>query len=266
MAVKSGVKANIILQNYMLERLLERISLSKHNRKFILKGGMLISAMVGLDTRTTMDMDASIKGIELSNENLLKVFDEIVNTHISDNVTFNIKKIEEIREDEEYSGLRVSIEAIFESVVVPLKIDVSAGDAITPKEIMYSFQLLFEDRKIDILAYNLETVLAEKFETIISRGILNTRARDFYDVYILTKMQSHNISKENFKKALATTAKKRETIIKINDAARILEDINTDNAMASLWKNYTMKFDYANDITFEEIKISLKQLFEMYIN
>lgn len=264
MAAKTGIKANALLQNYMLERLLERISVSEYKWKFILKGGMLISAIVGLDSRTTMDMDVTIKGVDFSKENLLSIFERILKVPIPDDVKFILKGIEEIREESEYGGYRISIEIAYETVVVPLKIDISTGDIITPKEVLYSFDLLFEDRNIEILAYNLETVLAEKFETIISRGILNTRARDFYDIYILTTLQEKNINKDDFKNALTSTATKRETLEKINDSSSIIEEIKEDKTIQCIWKAYTKRFVYANDIAFEDSIAALIKLFEMY--
>jgi len=264
MAAKTGIKANALLQNYMLERLLERIFVSEYKWMFILKGGMLISAIVGLDSRTTMDMDVTIKGEDFSKENLLSIFERILKVPIPDDVKFILKGIEEIREESEYGGYRISIEIAYETVVVPLKIDVSTGDIITPKEVLYSFDLLFEDRNIEILAYNLETVLAEKFETIISRGILNTRARDFYDIYILTTLQEKNINKNDFKNALTSTATKRETLEKINDSLSIIEEIKEDKTIQGIWKAYTKRFVSANDIAFEESIAALIKLFEMY--
>lgn len=264
MAAKTGIKANALLQNYMLERLLERISASEYKWKFILKGGMLISAMVGLDSRTTMDMDATIKGVNFSKEALLSILEQIINFPVQDDVQFSLKGIEEIREESEYGGYRISLEATYETVVVALKIDISTGDIITPKEVLYSFDLLFENRKIEILAYNLETVLAEKFETIISRGILNTRVRDFYDVYILTTLQEKNINRVDFKSALASTAAKRETLGKINSSLRVLGEIQEDKTIQNIWKAYTKKFDYAGDIPFEDTIEALIKLFKMY--
>ena len=264
MATKTGIKANALLQNYMMERLLERISASEYKWKFILKGGMLVSAMVGLDSRTTMDMDATIKGVDFSKETLLSILEQIINFPVQDDVQFSLKGIEEIREESEYGGYRISLEATYETVVVALKIDISTGDIITPKEVLYSFDLLFENRKIEILAYNLETVLAEKFETIISRGILNTRVRDFYDVYILTTLQEKNINRFDFKSALASTAAKRETLGKINSSLRVLGEIQEDKTIQNIWKAYTKKFDYAGDIPFEDTIAALIKLFKMY--
>lgn len=218
--------------------------------------------MVGLDSRTTMDLDATIKGIDFSKEALLSSLEQIIKIPVQDDVRFNLKGIEEIREESEYGGYRISLDAIYKTVIVPLKIDISTGDMITPKEVLYSFDLLFEDRKIEILAYNLETVLAEKFETSISRGILNTRARDLYDVYILTTLQEKNINKADFKKALAATATKRDSLDKIDNSSSILEEIKEDRALRGIWVAYARKFEYAGDIPFEDTLAALVKLFE----
>jgi predicted nucleotidyltransferase component of viral defense system len=178
LAKKNNVDTQILLRNYMLERLLERISLSKYKQNFILKGGMLVAAMVGLDMRSTIDMDATIKSYPLNEENLRDMFDEILNIPVNDDITITLTDISQIREEFEYECFRISLSAQIENTKIPLKVDITTGDVITPKEVQYRFTLLLENRSIYILAYNLETVLAEKMETIISRGILNTRMRD----------------------------------------------------------------------------------------
>ena len=189
MAKSKHISAQLVMQNFMLERLLERISVSNYKQNFILKGGFLIAAMVGLDTRATMDMDATIKGWAVNEESVKKMFMDICNIELKDDVMFEFKKIGEIREGDEYTGYRVSLVANYPPMAVPLKLDITTGDKITPKEIEYKFKLLLEEREISVLAYNLETIMAEKLETIISRGDQNTRPRDFYDVYILSKLQ-----------------------------------------------------------------------------
>ena len=207
------IDANTLMRNYMLERFLDRISLSPYKHNFILKGGMLISALVGIDARATMDMDATIKGYSLSEETLRSVLEAILSVPIEDEVQMTIKSIEPIHDEAEYGGLRVSIETLFDGVKTPLKIDITTGDKITPREITYKFELLFEKRSIEILAYNLETVLAEKLETIVSRGITNTRMRDFYDIHILQKLYSDTINTADLKAALIATAGKRDTLV-----------------------------------------------------
>ena len=202
MSAKVDVNENIILQNYMLERLLERISVSKYKYKFILKGGMLISAIVGIDMRNTLDMDATIKGFDLKKDNLENILGDIFKIDLNDGVIFEFRGIKEIRQEDEYGGYRVSLDAKFDKLFIPMKLDITTGDVITPKEIKYKFDLMFENRSIEILAYNMETVIADKFETIISRNVDTTRARDFYDIYILWTTQQKNFDKKLLKQAI----------------------------------------------------------------
>ena len=256
MSEKVAVNENIILQNYMLERLLERISVSNYKNKFVLKGGMLITAIVGIDMRNTLDMDATIKGFNLEKDNLEKILNEIFNIDLDDGVTFEFRSIKEIRQEDEYGGYRVALDCKFDKLVVPMKLDITTGDVITPKEINYKFDLMFEDRSIEILAYNLETVIADKFETIISRNIDTTRARDFYDVYILWTTQQQNFDKKILGQAILNKFKYRESMDKLNNIDEIIEFIKESEALKQHWKNYQSKFSYAEDISYEDtIKI-----------
>lgn len=259
-AKDKGISAQIIMQNYMLERLLERISISKYKSNFIIKGGFLIAAIVGLDTRATMDLDATIKGLPVNEDSLLQIFTEICEVQIDDNITFNLKRSDAIRENDEYKGMRVSFEAIYPPMAVPLKIDITTGDKITPREIIYEFNLLFEPRKINVLAYNLESILAEKLETIISRGDQNTRPRDFYDIFILNKLQWQNIDIEILKNALYSTAEKRKTEHIIPRYTEILETIMKSTMMNNHWKSYQKDFDYAKDIDFIDVCHTIKKI------
>ena len=205
-----NISSQAVMQNYMLERLLERISISQYKTNFILKGGFLISAMIGIDSRTTMDMDATIQKIVLSKDMVVKMFDDICNTFLSDNISFLLKRIEDIHEHNQYSGYRIHIEAKFEHLLVSLKVDITAGDPITPFKIAYDYKLLFEPRNIRIYAYNLETIIAEKLETIVSRGNQNTRLRDFYDIYILNNLLLRNIDFGTLRLALIATSLKEK--------------------------------------------------------
>jgi predicted nucleotidyltransferase component of viral defense system len=254
------VNAQILLRNYMFERLLERISLSKYKNNFILKGGMLIAAMVGIDTRSTMDMDATIKGIPVSKETIRIMFDEILDVKINDSVTMIIKNIDDIRDEADYAGFRVSLDSNFDEVKQNLKIDITTGDTITPREVEYKFNLMFEDRAIEVLAYNLETVLAEKLETIISRGTANTRMRDFYDIYILTKLQANNINYKLLAEALNGTSIKRGTFALFENKSLIISEIKTGSSMQDLWKRYKKKYTYAEDITWDDVMSAVEVL------
>src|SRR6056297_2924657 len=209
LARKKDMSAQVVLQNYMFERFLERLSKSAYKDKFILKGGMLIAALVGIDNRATMDMDATIKNYPIDNDSITKAIKEICNISIDDDVAFTFNSVETIRDDDAYGGYRVSIVSEYDTIITPMQIDITTGDAITPKEVLYLFKMIFEDGNIGVWAYNIETVLAEKVETILRRGELNTRARDFYDVYILTKTQSFQYS--IFTKALKSTAGHRKS-------------------------------------------------------
>ena len=257
-----SLQAQIIMRNYVMERFLERISLSKYRNNFILKGGMLVSAMVGLDTRSTMDIDTTIKNMPLSVENAREMIEEIIAVPIDDGMTFSIKSVGEIMDEAEYTGVRVNLEATLETMRTPLKVAISTGDIITPREVLYTFKLMFEERTISILAYNLETVLAEKMETVIARGVANTRLRDYYDLYILQNEYTHAMNIEQFKAAFLATSKKRNSIQLITEGNRILKELADSEVMQGLWKSYQKKFSYAEDISWEMVMDSIEKLFE----
>lgn len=213
---------------------------------------MLITSIVGIDTRTTMDMDATIKGRTLSESEITAIIEDVLNTQIDDGATFIFQNIEGIREEADYPGYRVSIEARFDRTRQMLKIDITTGDTIIPREINYDFRLMFEERTISIMAYNLETVLAEKFETTITRGVTNTRMRDFYDIYILTKLQTYDT--KTFNAALEKTAEKRHTAEQLSGKITdIIDVIKLDETMADLWKKYQKKYLYAADISWDMV-------------
>ena len=256
-----SVQAEIILRNYMLERLLERISLSPFRDKFILKGGMLIAAMVGIDTRSTMDMDATIKGIQFSEEALEEAIRAILTCPVDDGVTMTLKGLENIRDESDYLGIRVSIEAVLDKTRQVMKVDITTGDKITPWAIEYSFKLLFENRSICILAYNLETVLAEKLETILSRSTTSTRMRDYYDVYILTTLRARDINWGLFSEAFKNTAEKRGSFNRLLETGHdSMGEIERSQALSELWSRYQNKNEYASDLSWIEVVASVKEL------
>ena len=262
---KKSADAQILMRNYMMERFLERISLSEYKDKFILKGGMLVAAMVGLDARATMDLDATIKGANVSLTDVETIISNIIAIPIDDGVSFRIKRISEIMEEADYPGVRVSMETKFDGVITPLKIDISTGDVITPKEIRYRFNLMLEDRTIEVWAYNLETVLAEKLETVISRNVTNTRMRDFYDIYILQKLHGEQLNKEILWNALVATARKRGTLeqIESGDIREIFDEIETSSVMENLWKAYKKNYSYAVDISWHIVMESVRYLYQI---
>ena len=262
---KKSADAQILMRNYMMERFLERISLSEYKNQFILKGGMLVAAMVGLDARATMDLDATIKGTNVSVEDVEMIISQIISIPLDDGVSFRIKRISEIMEEADYPGVRVSMETKFDGVITPLKIDISTGDIITPREIKYNFNLMLENRTIEVWAYNLETVLAEKLETVISRNVTNTRLRDFYDIYILQKLYGEQLSKDVLWDALVATAKKRETLeqIETEDIDEVFDEIQSSSVMENLWKAYQRNYSYSADIPWHTIMKSIRTLYEI---
>lgn len=262
LAKEKHISAQLVMQNFMLERLLERISVSEYQQNFILKGGFLIAAMVGLDTRATMDMDATIKGLLVNEQTVRKMFEEICKIELDDDVTFSFRSIGEIREGDVYTGYRVSLSANYPPMAVPLKLDITTGDKITPKEIEYQFKLLLEDRSISVLAYNLETIMAEKLETVISRGDQNTRPRDYYDIYILAKLQYANIEYNSLKAALNATAQKRGSSEVLKSYHKIMEVVRNSEIMQKQWKNYQKDFEYAMDIIFEDVCDAVVQIMD----
>lgn len=251
-AEEKHISAQLVMQNYMMERLLERISLSPYKRNFILKGGFLIAAIVGLDTRATMDLDATIKGFELTHDAIRSIFEEICGIKVEDDVTFTVVRTTDIREGDDYPGLRVALTANYPPLAVPLTVDVTTGDKITPREVEYSFKLLFDERVISILAYNLETILAEKIETVLSRNIANTRPRDFYDIHILYALRGTECDMATLKQALHETMRKRGSASVLARYGEIVASIQASRQMQGFWEKYRKEFDYAKDITFDD--------------
>ena len=264
-AKEKQISAQLVLQNYMLERFLERVSISKYRDQYIIKGGFLIASMVGLDTRATMDMDATIKGIPVNEDTVRKMIEEIITVPISDEITFHLKGVGEIREGDEYTGYRVALSADYEKMSVPLKLDITTGDKITPREIEYSYHLMMEDRRINVLAYNLVTVLAEKLETIISRGDQNTRPRDYYDVYILTVLQNEKIDLNSLKEALEQTTRKRGSTEIVKQYKSVIQIVRESDAMQKQWNNYASKFDYTSGINFSDTCDAVMNIMEQLI-
>ena len=255
--------AQLLTRSYMMERFLERLSLSGYKDMIILKGGMLIASMVGVTARSTRDIDATVRGIEVTIENVEKVLADIASIPIDDNVNFRIKKTSKIMEEANYPGIRVNMETEFDGMRIPLKIDVSTGDVITPREIDYKFKLMLEDRYINILAYNTETVLAEKMETIISRALTNTRMRDFYDIHVLLQLYGNSISIEDLRNAILATAKKRKTFAYMENGTETLAEIQESKGLRDHWNTHQKEFSYAANYSWEEIMHSVQNLYKM---
>lgn len=252
-AREKGISAQLVMQNYMMERLLERISLSKYKYNFILKGGFLISAIVGLDTRATMDLDTTVKGFELSYESIGKIFGEICDISVEDDIEFELCGISNIREGDDYPGIRVALKAKYPPISVPLTVDVTTGDVITPGEIEYTFNLLFDNRTISIPAYNLETVLAEKLETVLSRNTTNTRPRDFYDIHILYTLRGEDCDMQTLRQALKRTVIKHKSENILVVYTDVIQEIRTSRQLQNFWMKYQKDYNYAQNISFDMV-------------
>ena len=260
------ISAQLLLQNYMMERLLERISQSRYKEYFIIKGGFLIAAMVGLDTRATMDIDATIKGYPVTEKTIKTMFEEICDIYIPDDIVFEFKHIGEIREGDEYTGYRVSVTANYAPMAVPLKLDITTGDVITPKEISFAYPMMLEDRTISVLAYNLETILAEKLETVISRSDQNTRPRDYYDIFILYRLWQNNVNMHNLQCALKATGEKRGSVNLLTEYKRIMEVVVNSEVMGKQWKKYQKDFAYASEVSFKDACNTVNRIMDIIKN
>lgn len=252
-AEKKNLKSQEVLQIYFFERFLERLSKSKYKNNFVIKGGFLISSLIGIENRTTMDMDTTIKGIALKEEKIKEIVQEIININVDDGIIFEIKDISYIREEDEYENFRVSLIANVGKTKNPMKLDLTTGDAITPREIEYTYPCIFSKEDIKIMAYPLETILAEKYETIIRRNITTTRMRDFYDLYTLYKQKKDQIDYEILKEAIEKTSNKRGSWEIMKDYKEIIEDIKEDSYLRFLWKVYLKENKYIENLTFDKI-------------
>ena len=258
-AKDNRIAAQVVLQNYMFERFLARLSQSEYRDKFVIKGGMLIAAIVGLDTRSTMDLDTTLKGLPLTKEKILDAVNTISKIDLGDDVSFETISIDPIRKDDIYGGYCVRINAIYDTIVTPLSIDVSTGDVITPGAVLYEFGGIFDESvQICLWGYNIETVMAEKTETILSRGVFNTRPRDYYDAYILSTTQVYD--RQLFEEALSATAKHRGSVESITDRAGIIDRISESSDLQNMWKKYQQRFAYADGIEYADIMKALREL------
>ena len=259
LAKDSGLTQLELYQRFMFERILERISVSKYNENFILKGGLLLSAMIGINSRSTRDMDISIKGIDVSQEKMLKILNEILSIDIDDKVKFEVVNITDIRADDEYGGNKYHLVGRLENLKVSLEIDISTGDEITPKELNFEYISIFDNKKINIGTYNIETILSEKIETILRRGKYNTRMKDYYDVYFFLMKLKKDINIKIFKQALNNTLRKREAFDYYNDYKQILNGLTNDERINNYWNTYKKKTKYAQNIEFNEIIKALEE-------
>ena len=265
LVAKTNISNKYIIQTFMFEALLKRISVSEYKDKFIIKGGLLLSSIFGVNLRSTMDLDTTIKGLPLNMQTIENVINKIISIDLADNIKLKIENIKDIRLEDEYSGFNVNLKAEFDGLKTNLLIDITTGDVITYKEVEFKYYTLFDDEAINIMTYNYETIIAEKFETIIFRNIDNTRMKDYYDLYMFVNLKWNEINKDILRKAIINTSKKRNTENYIEDANSYIEMIQEDDRLKSLWNSYVSNYEYAKDITFEDTINAIKVINELVV-
>lgn len=261
-AQKNHADARTLMRIYMMERFLERLAKSEYRDHFIIKGGILVTAMIGVANRSTMDIDTSVKNLNLSAQDALKVIDQVKEIDLDDGVSFEVKAVSNIMDEMEYPGIRITMNAVMGGLITPLKIDISTGDVITPRAIEFHYDLMLEDRSIMLWSYNLETILAEKLQTVLARGILNTRMRDFYDIRMLLDTQEDKIDQAVLKDAFAATCKKRGTAHLREQAGEIIKSVEEDEQLRALWLSYQKKYPYAADMDYTGVIGGLRELLQ----
>lgn len=261
-AKQNNADARTLMRIYMMERFLERLAQSEYRDNFIIKGGILVTAMIGVAHRSTMDIDTSMKNLNLSAEDALRVVNQVKDIDLDDGVSFEVKDVSNIMDEMEYPGIRVTMNANVGRLITPLKIDISTGDVITPRAIEFNYDLLLEDRSISLWSYNLETILAEKLQTVLARGILNTRMRDFYDIRMLLDTYEDKVNKAVLKDAFAATCKKRGTDHLQEQAEEIIKIIEADEQLRVLWRAYQKKYSYAAEIDYASVIRDVRKLMD----
>lgn len=261
-AKQNNADARTLMRIYMMERFLERLAQSEYRDNFIIKGGILVTAMIGVAHRSTMDIDTSMKNLNLSAEDALRVVNQVKDIDLDDGVSFEVKDVSNIMDEMEYPGIRVTMNANVGRLITPLKIDISTGDVITPRAIEFNYDLLLEDRSIKLWSYNLETILAEKLQTVLARGILNTRMRDFYDIRMLLDTYEDKVNKVVLKDAFAATCNKRGTDHLQEQAEEIIKIIEADEQLQVLWRAYQKKYSYAADIDYASVIRGVRKLMD----
>lgn len=251
-AEEANVSPQLMMQNYLLERLMERISLSEWRDRIVIKDGMLIGSLIGADKRSTKDLDATLRGFELTHESAERAFREIIAVELDDDIVFELVRTEDIREADDYPGIRVFLKANYAPMTVPLTVDVTTGDKITPEAVEYSYPLLFDDRSITCMAYPVETVLAEKLETVISRGVANTRPRDYYDIVMLWRVRRDAIDLATLDAALAATSGKRGSSHAMGSCREVMAEVAADAGMLAGWSAFTRRYSYAEGMGLAE--------------
>ena len=253
-----------LYQMFFFEKILERISKSRYKNNIILKGGLLLSSIIGEDERTTKDMDATLKSLPLEKEYIFQMMNDILCINLNDEISFEIVSIKDIRLEDEYGGFRISILALMDTLKIHLAIELTTGDKITPREIEYYYSCIFEDKKILILAYTLETVIAEKYHSIATRGVFNTRMKDFYDLYILMTENKEKIDFNNLDLAIRNTFRKRETDLSTDEIIELIGEMRVNQRLISLWRNYQISAPYSNNIKYEDLFDTLGSITEIF--
>jgi predicted nucleotidyltransferase component of viral defense system len=265
LAKDTNIPNKYLIQNFMFEALLKRIAVSKYKDNFVIKGGLLLASIFGVNLRSTMDLDTTIKGLPLDKNNITKIVNEIISIKLDDDIDLKIVNIKDIREEELYAGFNVNLEALFDGLKTNLMIDITTGDVITYKAVEYKYKTLFDNKTINIMTYNYETIIAEKFETIITRNIDNTRMKDYYDLYMLVNLKWNDINKELLVKAIINTAKNRKTLKYIDNTDKYINLIKEDKRIKLLWDSYRKNYEYATKISFEDIIIPLNRIDDLLI-
>lgn len=262
-ARNSHADPRTLMRIYMMERFLERMSASKYKDNFVIKGGILVTAMIGIALRSTMDIDTSLRNQNLTEEEARQIIEEIKDIPLDDGISFEIKAVSPIMDEMEYPGIRITMNALFGNLTTPLKIDISTGDIITPRAIDYDYKLLLEERSIQLWSYNLETILAEKLQTILARGLLNTRMRDFYDIYMLLSTYEKKVDIKILRQAFNATCTKRQTPSLLDSAEEIIAIIEKDDHLQNLWQLYEKKYSYAAFLRYDAVVSSVEHLCHM---
>lgn len=262
LSTKTGVHPNILLKSFFFDAFLKRLAASKYADKFVFKGGFFLSTSLGINLRSTMDIDFLLRKMNLTMENIVNVLKEVSLIDIGDNVTFEYQNINEIRQDDEYGGYNIVLLGKLENIKETISIDVATGDPITPSPMDYRYKCLFDDEILSFKAYNFETILAEKLQTILFRGIANSRSKDFYDIFIIYKLRWNDIDTEVLKEAFVNTCNYRGTVFAKDEALRIVDRIKNDSQMESRWKTYSKRNQFAKIIEFKDTLNPLETIIE----
>ena len=250
---QTGVHQNILLKSFFFDAFLKRLAASSYSDNFVFKGGFLLSTSLGIDLRSTMDIDFLLRKLNLEKENIIRVIKEVALIDINDGVAFEFQSIDEIRQEDDYGGYNVTLLGRLENIKETVSIDIATGDPITPEAVNYEYKCLFDNDILKFQAYNFETILAEKLQTILFRGIANSRSKDFYDLFIIHNLRWNTIDVNILKQAFENTCNYRETVFTNEEATKILENISNDPTMKTRWDVYRKRNKYVGGIEFKDV-------------